>query len=213
VVIRYGACVGSWERIARWVAPRVEGREFVGLDNQSSIAVAYNTILDGYAAGGDGPVVLLHDDLEIVDPDAEAKLLEALAGPNVALVGVCGGTSDASLAWWNGPTVGHQQINGRMLDFGPRTGDVAILEGSILAFSPWAVRHVRFDERFPGFHSYDEVCMTAWAAGRRNVVADIDTFHHVDLGFKSQASAEAWAHGEHMFQQKWHGVPCPEGEQ
>lgn len=199
---RYGVCVGSWDRLARWVLPRVGDRQIIGLYRQTSIAVAYNAILDAYAAQGDDPVVLLHDDLEILDPDAETKFLAAME-PDVGLVGVCGGGDGSTLAWWNGATVGHQQINGRMLDFGPRTGDVVILEGSILAFTPWAVRHLRFDVGYPGFHSYDEICMTARAAGRRVVVADVDTYHHVHLGFKSEASAELWAAGEARFQAKW----------
>ena len=208
--LRYGACVGSWDRLARWVLPRVgdHEREFLGLSGQTSIAVAYNTILDAYAARHDGPVVLLHDDLEIIDPDFEEKVAAVLANPDtdrIGLVGVCGGTRDTTLAWWNGPTVGHQRIDGRVLDFGPQAGDVAIIEGSIMIFPSWAVRNLRFDTRYPGFHSYDEICLSALAAGRRVVVADIDTYHHVSLGFKSEASAQAWAHGEALFQQKWHG--------
>lgn len=209
MTLRYGACVGSWDRIARWVAPQVEGREFIGLDRQPSLAFAYNAILDAYAFGHDSsdePVVLLHDDLEIIDADFEAKALAALDGADVALVGVCGGTSDASLAWWNGPTIGHQRTDTAMLDFGQRTGEVAVLEGSLLVFSPWAVRHLRYDERYPGFHSADEVCLTARQAGKRLVVADIDTHHHTPMGFRSQAGADAWAAGEALYQQKRQGV-------
>ena len=200
--LRYGACVGSWDRVTRWVTPQVQDREFLGLSGQRSLSHAYNRILHTYAADHAGPVVLLHDDLQVVDPDVEAKILEALDGPDVALVGVCGGTSDASLAWWNGPTIGHQRTDARMLDFGARTGEAAILEGSFLAFSPWAVQYLRYDERFPGFHSADEVCLTARRAGKRLIVADIDTHHHTQLGFKSQASLEAWAAGEAIYQQK-----------
>jgi len=207
--LRYGACVGSLERITRYLAPHIDDRQFIGLENQPSLPVAYNRILDAYAADHDGPVVLLHDDLEITDPAFEAKVAAVLDGPDgadIALVGVCGGTSDASLAWWNGPTIGHQRTDAMLLDFGQRTGDVAVLEGSILVFLPWAVRHLRYDERFPGFHNADEVCLTARRAGKRLVVADIDTHHHTPMGFRSPASAAAWAAGEALYQQKRQGL-------
>ncbi len=203
--LRYGACVGSWDRIDRWVLPRIGDRDFVGLDGQPSLGVGYNRILDAYAATGDGPVVMLHDDLEITDPDAEAKIAAVLDGPggaDIALIGVCGGTSDASLAWWNGPTVGHQRTDAMTLDFGQRAGDVAVLEGSFLVFSPWAVANLRYDLDYPGFHSADEVCLAARRAGKRLVVADIDTHHHTPMGFRTPAGAEAWAAGEAIYQRK-----------
>ncbi len=214
---RYGACVGSWDRVEQWITPalqRAGGREFIGLDRQPGLALAYNALLDRFAADGDGPVILLHDDLEILDvADAEAKanaVFDGLGGDSVAIVGVCGGVSDVSLAWWAGPTLGHQYVNdadgGRMLlDFGDRTGDAGVLEGSFLAFSPWAVRNLRYDVRYPGFHCADEVCLTARQAGKRLVVADIDTHHHTQLGFKSEAAAANWATGEALYQQKRSG--------
>lgn len=209
--LRYGACVGSWDRVARWIAPRVEGREFIGLSGQPSLVVAHNRILDTYAADHDGPVVLLHDDLEITDPGFEAKVAAVLDAPgnaDVALVGVCGGASPESLAWWNGPTIGRQRTEARMLDFGRRAGDVAVLEGSVLAFSPWAVRHLRYDLDYPGFHSADTVCLAVRQAGKRLVVADIDTFHHTPMGFRTAAGETAWNAGDAIYRRKlaaWRG--------
>lgn len=207
---RYGSCVGSWDRVSRYIEPQLAAmtvrdgvrREFVGLSGQPSLAVAHNRILDHYAADHDGPVVLLHDDLEITDPDMEAKILVALEEPDVALVGVCGGASDASLAWWNGPTLGHQRTDSMTLDFGQRTGEAGVLEGSFLAFSPWAVRHLRYDTQYPGFHNADEVCQAARWAGRRLIVADVDTWHHTPMGFRTAGGAEAWARGEEIYQRK-----------
>lgn len=202
-VFRYGACVGSWDRVARWLAPATAGCEFVGLAGQPSLAVAYNRILDHYAADHDGPVVLLHDDVEIVDPAFEAKAFTVLADrPDVALVGVAGGVSEDSLAWWNGPTVGHQRTDAMMLDFGQREGDVAVLEGSVLVFSPWAVRNLRYDLRYQGFHSADEVSLTARQAGKRLYVADIDTHHHTPMGFRTPAGEAAWTAGDALYREK-----------
>ncbi len=196
-VFRYGACVGSWDRINRWVAPAAGDAEFIGLAGQPSLATAYNRILDLFAADHDGPVVLLHDDLQIVDPQFEAKAFEVLAEqPDVALVGVAGGVAeDAGLAWWEGPTIGHQATDAMTLDFGQRTGEVAVLEGSVLVFSPWAVRHLRYDTAYQGFYSADTVALAARRAGKSLWVADIDTHHHTPMGFRTPASAAAWAAG------------------
>lgn len=203
--VGYGTCVGSWEKLARNVIPRTEGRPLLGLSGQTQLTVAYNTILDAYRGREMDAVVLLHDDLEIVDADAEAKFLKALADPDVAIVGVCGGKGDQSLAWWQSETVGRQMTDSGMLDFGERTGDVAFVEGSIMVFSPWAVTYLRFDPQYPGFLGYDDVCLTARAMGKRVVVADVDTHHHSTIGFKSPQIAQAWDVAEAMFQAKWWG--------
>lgn len=201
--VAYGTCVGSWEKLRRNVIPRMRNRTLLGLSGQTQLAVAYNAILDAYRGRDLDAVILLHDDLEIVDPDAEAKFLDALAEPDVAMVGVCGGKGDKSLAWWDSETIGRQMTDSGMLDFGTRTGDVAFVEGSIMAFSPWAVENLRFDARYPGFLGYDDVCLTARDAGKRVVVADVDTHHHSTIGFKSPAIAEAWDVAEGIFQAKW----------
>lgn len=205
VKIGYGVCVGSWDKLRRNVIPRVGDRPLFALSGQTQLTVAYNTILDAYRGREMDAVVLLHDDLEIVDPDAEEKILKALAEPGVAIVGVCGGKGDQTLAWWESETVGRQMTDSGMLDFGPRTGDVAFVEGSLFAFSPWAIENLRFDERYPGFLGYDDVCLTARAAGKRVVVTDVDTHHHTTVGFKSPAIAQAWDVAEAIFQKKWWG--------
>lgn len=201
-MIGYGTCVGSWDKLHRNVVPRVAGRPLLGLSGQTQLTVAYNTILDAYRGRDLDAVVLLHDDLEITDPRAEDKFLESLED-DVAIVGVCGGRGDKTLAWWTSETVGHQATDSGMLDFGPRTGDVAFIEGSIMVFSPWAVENLRFDERYPGFLGYDDVCLSAIAAGKRVVVADVDTHHHSTIGFKSPAIAAAWDVAEEIFREKW----------
>lgn len=201
VTVGYGVCVGSWEKLSRNVVPRVTG-PLLGLSGQTQLTVAYNTILDAYRGRDLDAVILLHDDLEITDPHAEEKFLSALAD-DVALVGVCGGKGDKTLAWWTSETVGHQMTDSGMLDFGTRTGDVAFIEGSCMVFSPWAVDNLRFDERYPGFLGYDDICLSAIQAGKRVVVADVDTHHHSTVGFKSPQIAAAWDVAEEIFQEKW----------
>lgn len=203
--VAYGACVGSWEKLRRNVIPRTGDRPLLALSGQTQLTRAYNTILDAYRGRDLDAVILLHDDLEMLDPLAEDKFLMALTDRDVALVGVCGGTGDKTLAWWTSETIGHQMTDSGMLDFGERTGDVAFIEGSIMVFSPWAVENLRFDPRYPGFLGYDDVCLTARAAGKRVTVADVDTHHHSTIGFKSPAIAAAWDVAEEIFQEKWWG--------
>ena len=201
-MIGYGVCCGWWDKLHRHVTPRITGRPLMVLSGQTSIATAYNSILDAYAPWDLDAVVLLHDDLEVTDPDAEAKTLAAL-DEDVALVGVAGGGDGTTLAWWDTAMVGHQLIDTGLVDFGARTGDVTLIEGSYMAFSPWAVRNLRFDITFPGFHGYDEIAMTARSLGKRVVVADIDTHHHTTLGYSSDASRDQWQHCDDLFRAKW----------
>jgi hypothetical protein len=205
-VIGYGCCVGSWDRFQANVASHTQGQEVVALCGQTSIAVAYNKILAAYASPMrvlPSVLVLQHDDLEIVDPDAEEKLLAAFEDPTVALVGVAGGSAAHGLAWWNVDPIGHQQTDSMYIDFGPRAGYVDSLEGSILAFSPWAIQYLRFDLNYPGFHGYDEISMQVKAKGRRNLVIDLDTYHHTKVGFDSAASQDEWLRADKRFREKW----------
>ena len=204
MTVGYGACVGSWDKLCRNVIPWTgdKRRPLFALSGQTQLTLAYNTILDAYRGRGMDALILLHDDLEIVDPDAEAKFLAALAD-DVALVGVCGGKGDTTLAWWESEKVGHQMTDSGMLDFGPRSGDVAFIEGSIMVFSPWAVEHLRFDEVYPDFLGYDDVCLTARDMGKRVTVVDVATHHHSTVGFKSPAIKEQWNVAEEIFQAKW----------
>lgn len=205
LVIVYGICVGSWDKFQRNVVPRTVGRQVIAMSGQTSIADTYNTILDALYPDADlEALVLLHDDLEITDPQAEEKILAAVAEPDVALVGVAGATTIHGLNWWDAPDpIGHQLTDSMMIDFGPREGDVVSLEGSILAFSPWAIRNLSFDTRFPGFHGYDEISMQAVDQGKRVVVRDLDTHHHTVVGFKSKASEEGWHVCNRLFREKW----------
>lgn len=198
----YGCCVGDWDKFQRHVARPASHRQFIALSGQTSIAVAYNRIIDCARLAAVDMLVLQHDDLEITDPEGEEKLLVAAGRADVALVGVAGGGAAQGLAWWNVAPIGHQRINSGLLDFGAREGEVDLLEGSLLALSPWAIEHLRFDE-VEGFHGYDEIAMKGRAALMKNLVIDVDTFHHTDLGFKSAESEREWLRASERFQRKW----------
>lgn len=237
MTIGYGVCVGWWSEFNQYIIPQVgdrrvyddgepPNRPLIALSNQLSIASTYNTILDAFwrQFGSDlEAVFLLHTDLQIVDPQGEAKLVAALQEPDVALVSVEGGDGDRGTEWWLCNPIGHQGMRRFYIDFsgqtpgaetGPsddartkpraRSGDVEVLEGSILGFSPWAIEHLRFDESSPAaFHSYDEVCFQAIAAGKRCVVVDVETFHHTDGSYKGQQSIDDWRIGNEWSRKKW----------
>ena len=203
LVIAYGCCVGDWGRFNRYVQPRLTSAGCFGISGAKSIANAYNSVLSACLPRELEALIFVHDDLEIIDPDAEAKFLEVLKDPEVALVGVAGARNVPGLAWWNGDTVGHQQIETQMIDFGERSGDVDALEGSILVFSPWAIKFLRFDP-LPGFHGYDVlISRKAREYKKRVVVADVDTFHHTHLGWRSGDSQTEWQQAEAYYQAKW----------
>lgn len=202
-MVRYGCCVGSWAKFYRNVASKIGDRQMMALSGQTSIAAAYNAILNVYSIRQSDAVILLHDDLEITDPDAEATFLRALKDPDVALVGVAGGSARGGLAWWNHDPVGHQLTDSMNIDFGPREGEVDLLEGSILVLSQWAVQHLRFDARLSGFHGYDEIAMQARSFEKKVVVVDVDTHHHTNVGFKSRDSESEWHAADRFFREKW----------
>lgn len=202
--VAYGCCVGSWDRFQRYVAPRSEEGPLLGLSGQTSIVSAYNVILDAHQEQGADLVVLMHDDLEITDLGFEEKITELLRSqPDIGLIGVAGGSARGGLAWWNHDPVGHQMTDGiGMIDFGQREGNVDLLEGSLLVFTRWAIRELRFEPR-AGFHGYDEIAMQAAKKGMRVVVANLDTHHHTQLGFDNEQSHDDWLTADRWFRQKW----------
>lgn len=199
--IAIGCCVGSWEKFARWVAPRAFG-PVLGLSGQSSICDAYNSIIDAFKTQGVDALVLVHDDLEITDLDAERKVREALDDPSVAIVGVDGGRGVQSISWWDYAPIGHQATDSGLVDFGQRSGDVDYIDGTFIALSRWAMENLRFDTEY-GFHGYEDVCLAAKAAGKRVVAIDLDTHHHATLGFRSAEVHRQWAEANALFKRKW----------
>lgn len=206
--VAYGCCVGSWEKFGRYVAPWIQGKPMHATSGWSGIVSAYNMIMDNVSGECRSPspelqaLILMHDDLEILDPDAEAKFVAALAMPDVELVGVAGGGGD-SIYWWNHNPIGHQRTDQRLIDFGPRAGDVTLIEGSIMALSPWLIRNLRFDPRFTGWHGYDEIGMHVHAEGKRVAVIDVDTHHHNPEGYRSAESAAECVEANRLYQKKW----------
>lgn len=192
-MIVFGVCVGSDERYSAFALQSVkriadENTHVVEVRGARSIFAAYNEILDA-AARVDGleALVLLHEDVELRDPELLGRLKTLFADRSVGVVGVVGARDVRSLAWWEGERAGRVSWNGipkgggaQLDDFGFETCDVETIDGMFMALSPWVVANVRFDnERFSGFHGYDvDFCFEVRARERRVVVAPIDLHHH-----------------------------------
>lgn len=215
MTVYYGVCIGTEEKYRRCAVPGLElvgamGRTIESRDNDS-IFPAYNGILDEVRDKPDlEALVLLHEDLELLDPNFEAKARAALANPAVAVAGAIGGRGVRGVRWslsdrryGNMPDAYHGEN-----DFGRGSHKVDIVDGCILVLSPWAVRNLRFDEdRFHGFHAYDaDICMQARHAKKRVVTFDFDAFHHTKGGF---GDAENHRDSDALFQEKWRINPNP----
>ena len=205
VKVVYGCVTNSLERVQRYIIPRVRDRELILLWNQTSMTAAYNQIVRACTRTRADVLILMHDDLELVDPLGEEKFIEALSFKRVGLVGVAGGYDIAGhgLAWWNAKTIGHQLTDAGMLSFGERSGFVTSIEGSIMALNMDVFDDIEFDEQFTGFHGYDDIGRTVIESGHSVWVADIDTHHHTQLGFDNEASHQAWLEADRRFREKW----------
>jgi hypothetical protein len=212
--IVFGSCVGDQGRLAKNVLPRLGGAELVATYNQAGIAAAYNKILRGVGmtlVPGDA-LVLLHDDLEIVDPDAAEVILFAVRAFHVS--GPVGTSGDfGGIDWWNGGVQGRQQTDGMVVGGAPHLGPATALDGSCLILSAAAARALRFDEGYRGFHGYDvDLCRQARAYWSLDVFAPdqapvgtvpLATHHHTTVGFKSQQVADSWASADKTYRAKW----------
>ena len=180
----------------------------VAPDERGSIQVTYNRILD---EAGDHPeleaLVLLHEDVEIIDPLFMSKLRRRIAETNVAVLGVIGARGVRSLAWWEADCFGRVGApallsTGRIAFPGGTPQDVDVVDGLLMALSPWAVRKLRFDQAFAqDFHGYDvDFCFQVRALGRRVVVDDLAVLHHAAWATRY---GEQWVRSAVALKRKW----------
>ena len=207
-MIAFGICIGSEEKyercalpgLTRTAEPDAPVAESTG---NRSILTAYNEILDAFADRDDlEALVLLHEDVELRDADFNDKVRRALSDPAVAVLGAVGARAVPGLEWWQGEGVGRCDETRGTIEFGEREGLVDAVDGLLLVLSPWAVRHLRFDEEtFSGFHAYDlDLCFQARAAGREVRVVDVDLFHHTKGGFGDEVGFRL---ADAAFRAKW----------
>lgn len=236
-MIRYGCAIASERKYRRFAQPGIRlasGRDagIVEARDHRSIFPAYNEILDQTTGQRDlEALVLLHEDTEITDPALERKVRSALADEQVAIVGAIGGVGVTDIDWWvHDELVGSAKLEilrpvetyGTTLLPSSRErvgergeGEVDVVDGFLLALSPWAVRTLRFDESLgPGFHGYDvDLCFQARERGRKVVVADVDVTHHKDTLAPGEGR-ESWKRAHVAFRRKWETrwpLPAPPG--
>lgn len=178
-----------------------------------------NRALDLYGPDGLEALVLVHQDAEIIDPEFIPKVREALRDPEVALVGCAGAVDVRSIAWWEG-SVTWASFTHKFDDFGggeipalswvpdripsyAETGPVDSIDGFVMAFSPWAIENLRFDEAIgTQLHGYDfDICMQARHAGKKVVTAPMRVVHHHSLNLISDA--HSWIHAHMTLAEKW----------
>lgn len=181
----------------------------------------YNLVLDLAKEHKDlEALVLLHQDAEIVDDSFVANLREAFSDPEVAIVGAAGAVGVRSIAWWEGAvtwasfTHRYTELGGGQFDSMSwddartpsicYTGEVDVIDGFVLAMSPWAIENLRFDESLGKLHGYDfDICCQAREKGKKVVTADLRVVHHHDLELISDP--DTWKEAYIRLAEKWEG--------
>jgi hypothetical protein len=247
-MITFGCAITDGSLFERYAKPGIERAAerdslvvdipSAGLDNPvntfrdsgltGSIFRNYNLIMDRVADRDDlEALVLVHQDAEIVDTDFCARLRQALADPDVAIVGCAGAVGVRSIAWWEGAVTwaslehrfrerGGGAIRGgawerERLPPHAHTGEVDSIDGLLIAMSPWAVRNLRFDESLGRFHGYDfDICLQARAAGKKVVTEDLKVIHHHSLDLIGDLGG--WLQAHIKVAEKWDGTMPGVGE-
>jgi hypothetical protein len=224
-MIAYGCAVGDtarYRRLARAGIHEVAHGDapLRAVDAGDSIFAAYNKLADWASGCSDlEALVLVHEDCRIRDAAFESKLRSALAQDEVAIVGAFGGTGVGGIDWWihermiGSATLvsaepfapaGHPLLGAATVVGPGGSGEVDAVDGMLIALSPWALCHLRFDEALgPGFHGYDiDICFQARQKKRRVLVTEIEVEHHRHE-LVGESSREAWKRAHVAFRRKW----------
>ncbi len=226
-MIVYACAVSDGNVFARCAEPGLRrltadaaDAEMLAQPSAGTIFRNYNLLCDRVAGRDDlEALVLVHQDVEIVDPEFSAKVRRALADPEVAIAGCAGAVGVRSLAWWEG-SVTWASVTQRYEEFGgggeipgvswrregppsyAGTGEVDAVDGCVLVLSPWAIRELRFDEALSTHHGYDvDICLQARAAGKKVVTEDLRVVHHHSL--ELIADPEEWIRAHIALAEKW----------
>lgn len=221
-VIAFGTAMTDPEAYRRYARPGIErsaepGSELLAFAATGSTGRSYNLVLDAVAERDDlEALVLVHERLELTDPDLCAKVRAALSDPGVGAVGDAGATGVASIAWWEGEvSCGPARLRytehggGELPAFGfadpaPAPAEVHSLDGWLLVLPAWTVRNVRFDEALHLGIGYDfDFCRQLRSAGKRLLAADISTVRHRPLDLVDDL--DLWVEAHIRVAEKWDG--------
>jgi len=184
--------------------------EVIRIDDARSLCEGYAR---GFARARGAAIVFCHDDIELLAPDAAARLATHLA--RFDLVGVAGTTRVTGPAvFWSGHPHIHGWVTHRLpgeTDYEPSfssfagaasaVGGIEAIDGVLMACRRDAVREVGFDaDTFDGFHLYDlDFSYRAHRAGLRlGVACDLGVVHASKGRFD-----EAWARYADRFRAKY----------
>lgn len=200
-MILVGVCYGDGgERFRRVVLPALKASlkatdEIDARPGSGGLAATYNEILSRARVLPDlAAVVLMHDDVEIIDPNFRAKVLAASRKDNVGIVGVVGGSGLRSAKWWEARSLHGLVYESRgVVAFASRHADVDVVDGLMMILSPAAVHRLAFDSATcPGYHGYDvDICLAARDLGMRVLVEPIEVLHRTKGGYGDQPEFEA----------------------
>lgn len=200
---RFAQCSANWrEKLSE------QRYELIRISDAKSLAEAYNR---GLKRSRGKLLIFCHDDIEILQPDIYARIVDHLGSAD--LVGVAG---TSRLRDGNWAAAGQPDIHGQVVQptrsggftldvFGlagqPTGKAIQALDGALLAVRRSVAESLQFDAvRFDGFHLYDiDFSYRAYLAGFRLAVChDILIYHH-SLGQRD----EAWRHYLTVFQGKF----------
>ncbi|MCB0870974.1 MAG: hypothetical protein KDB52_09095 [Solirubrobacterales bacterium] len=194
-----------------------------------SLFRSYNIILDEASKMEDLEfLVLIHQDAQIEDPEFIQKIRNEFKDPDVALVGCAGAIGVRNIAWWEGAvtwasfTHVYDDLGGGeipaltwLTEETPSyasLGEVDMIDGFVIGFSPWAIQNLRFDEiTGSALHGYDfDISFQARDAGKKVVTADLKVVHHHSI--ELIRDVDSWVNAHVDFAKKWdHMLPSPEG--
>lgn len=219
-MIAFGSIITKPEAYLQYARPGIElaaesDSEVFAFSSVGPIARGCNLLMDTAGNSDDlEALVLLHPHAEITDPDFCAKVRQALADPEVGLVGAAGATGVQSLAWWEGQIsrggVTHRYDDyrgGRIAAYkwastGPAPAEVEVIDGFLMVLAPWVVHNLRFDESLVLGHGFDvDICRQVRQAGRKVMTCDIQATHHHALELFSDK--QSWVEAHIRLAEKW----------
>lgn len=181
------------------------------------LARTYNLVLEAASRHEDlEALALIHPHTKLTDPDFCRKVRHALSDPEVAVVGAVGATGVRTIAWWEGEISSgpvrqryHEHGGGDLPAFSwkrraPAPQEVDAVDGMLMVLSPWAVRHLQFDEALALGHGYDvDYCLQVRVAGRKVATADIALDYHQSLQLLEDYLL--WTEAHIHVAEKWQG--------
>lgn len=234
VVVAIGSAITSPDKYEKYALPGIElasepDTKVFSFASSGTLFRSYNLILDQASQIEDLEfLVLIHQDAEIIDPDFIAKIRKEMEDPDVGLVGCAGSVGVRSIAWWEGAVTWasfthiYDELGGGEIPAltwlaqdtpsYAKLGEVDMVDGFVLGFTPWAIKNLRFDEINGGaLHGYDfDICHQARDKGKKVVTADLKVIHHHSIELISDL--DTWVNAHITFSKKWeHMLPSPEG--